>query len=176
MKSSILLHHNYDVNLKNNKIVMTNLKDTAVPLIIYNKNKFNTKEYYFSYELDSNDEISHFVDIKSYNYEVIGPNGFGRKFKGSTPPELEVILSNSVSKNEVDIILVNISESILNINFKNQYDGDKKDFNLEAALGEKINISLDKTRGWYDLKIKSNTNTWHFVGRIESRKAVKNIN
>lgn len=175
MELSTLLQYNYDVNLKNNKIVMTNLKDTAVPLIIYDKNKFNTKDYYSSYELNSNDEISHLVNVDSYSYEVTGPNGFGRKFKGSKNPQLEVTLFCNLYKNEVDVTLTNRSASTLNVSFKNQYDGNKKDFNLNAALGERINISLDNTKGWYDLKIKSNSNSWHFVGRIESGKSIINI-
>lgn len=174
MKPPTLLQYNYDVNLKNNKIVMTNLKATAVPLIIYDKNKFNTKDYYFSFELNSNDEVSHQVDVKSYSYEVIGPNGFGRKFKGSKNPELEVTLFCNLHKNEVDVILTNISANTLIVNFKNQYDGNKKDFNLNTTSREKISISLDKTKGWYDLKIKSNSNSWHFVGRIESGKPIIN--
>lgn len=176
MKPSTLLQYNYDVNLKSNKIVMTNLKDTAVPLIIYDKNKFNTKDYYSSYELNSNDEISHSVDIKSYSYEVIGPNGFGRKFKGTKNPELEVTLFCNLYKNEVNVTLTNISANTLNISFRNQYDGNKKDFNLDTTLGEKINISLEKTKGWYDIKIKSNNNSWHFVGRIESGKPIRDFN
>lgn len=176
MELSTLPQYNYDVNLKSNHIVMTNLKDTAVPLIIYDKNKFNTKDYYFSYRLNSNDEISHPVDIKSYSYEVTGPNGFVRKFKGSKSPELEVTLFCNLYKNEVDVTLTNISKNTINISVENQYDGNKKDFNLGTALGEKMNISLDKTKGWYDLKIKSNSNSWHFVGRLESGKPIININ
>lgn len=174
MKPSTLLQYNYDVNLKNNKIVMTNLKDTSVPLIIYDKNKFNTKDYYFSYELGSNDEISHSVNVESYNYEVIGPNGFVRKFKGTKNPELEVTLFCNLYKNEVDVTLVNISGNILNISLDNQYDENKKNIFLDASE-EKININLDKTKGWYDFKIKSKNNSWHFAGRIEAGKPVMSV-
>lgn len=175
MKPLTLLQYNYDVNLKQNKIVMTNLKDTSVPLIIYDKNKFNTKNYYSSYELNSNDEISHLVDIESYSYEVIGPNGFVRKFKGTKNPELEVTLFCNLYKNEVDITLTNISTNTLHISLDNQYDENKKNISLHVSE-EKININLDKTRGWYDIKIKSNNNSWHFAGRIESAKSITNLN
>ncbi|WP_139421838.1 phospholipase domain-containing protein [Chryseobacterium mulctrae] len=175
MKPLTLLQYNYDVNLKQNKIVMTNLKDTSVPLIIYDKNKFNTKNYYSSYELNSNDEISHLVDIESYSYEVIGPNGFVRKFKGTKNPELEVTLFCNLYKNEVDITLTNISTNTLHISLDNQYDENKKNISLHVSE-EKININLDKTRGWYDIKIKSNNNSWHFAGRIESAKPITNLN
>ncbi|WP_265429901.1 phospholipase domain-containing protein [Chryseobacterium sp. YIM B08800] len=171
MELSTLPQYNYDVNLKSNYIVMTNLKDITVPIIVYDKNKLNTREYYFSYRLNSNDEISHPVDIKSYNYEVTGPNRFVRKFKGSKSPDVEVTLFCNLYKNEVDITLTNISKNTVSISVENQYDGNKKDFNLAADLGEKINISLDKTKGWYDLKIKSNTNSWHFVGRLDFGKS-----
>lgn len=154
---------------------MTNLKDTSVPLIIYNKNKFNTKDYYSSYELNSNDEISHLVDVDSYSYEVTGPNGFVRKFKGTKNPELEVTLFCNLYKNEVDVTLVNISTNILNISLEDQYDENKKYISLHVSE-EKITINLDKTKGWYDIKIKSNNNSWHFAGRIESGRPVANLN
>lgn len=175
MKPPTLLQYNYDVNLKHNKIVMTNLKDTSVPLIIYNKNKFNTKDYYSSYELNSNDEISHLVDVDSYSYEVTGPNGFVRKFKGTKNPELEVTLFCNLYKNEVDVTLVNISTNTLNISLENQYDENKKNISLHVSE-EKITINLEKTKGWYDIKIKSNNNSWHFAGRIEPGRPVRNLN
>lgn len=173
--STTLLSCNYDVNLKSNKIVMTNLKDTTVPLIIYDKNKFNTKDYYFSYQLNSNDKISHLVDVESYSYEVIGPNGFVRKFKGNKNPELEVTLFCNLYKNEVDLTLVNISANTLNISLDNQYDENKKNISLDVSE-EKININLDKTKGWYDIKIKSKSNSWHFAGRIEAGKPITDTN
>lgn len=170
MKPSTLLPCNYDVNLQNNKIVMTNLKETPVSLIIYDKNKFNTKDYYFSYTLPSNEEISHTVDIEKYSYEIIGSSGFVRKFKGTKKPELNVNLSTNISKLEIDIKLTNISAKTLNISLENKYTDYISEFSL-TTQEEKININLDKSRGWYDFKIKSNTNSWHFAGRVEFEKS-----
>lgn len=170
MKPSTLLPCNYDVNLQNNKIVMTNLKETPVSLIIYDKNKFNTKDYYFSYTLPSNDEISHTVNIEKYSYEVIGSSGFVRKFKGTKKPELNVNLSTNILKHEIDIKLTNISAKTLNISLENKYTDYISEFSL-TTQEEKININLDKSKGWYDFKIKSNTNSWHFAGRVEFEKS-----
>lgn len=169
MKPSIPLPCNYDVNLKSNKIVMTNLKETPVSLIIYDKNKFNTKDYYFSFTIPSNDEILHTVDIEKYSYEIIGSNGFVRKFKGTKKTELEVTLSTNISTHEVDIKLINLSTNTLNISLENKYTDYISELSLNAHE-EKINLNLDKTKGWYDFKIKSNTNSWHFAGRVEFEK------
>ena len=169
IKPSNPLPYNYEVNLKNNKIVMTNLKDTAVPLIIYDKNKFDTADYYFSYALYSNNEISHEVNVDSYNFEVTGPNGFVRKFKGNKKEEVEVTLSNNISKNEVEIKLKKTSAHKTDIILENLYDRKKQEISLKSS-GEKIIFNLDKTKGWYDLKIKTENNSWHFAGRIESGK------
>ncbi|MCD0479439.1 DUF756 domain-containing protein [Chryseobacterium sp. LC2016-29] len=170
MKPSTLLPCNYDVNLQNNKIVMTNLKEAPVSLIIYDKNKFNTKDYYFSYTLPSNEEISHTVDIEKYSYEIIGASGFVRKFKGTKKPELNVNLSTNISKHEIDIKLTNISANTLNISLENKYTDHISELSL-TTQEEKININLDKSKGWYDFKIKSNTNSWHFAGRVEFEKS-----
>jgi len=169
MKPSNPLPYNYNVNLRNNMIVMTNRRDTAVPLIIYDKNKFNTKDYYFSYALYSNDEISHTVDLKAYNYEVIGPNGFVRKFKGNRNPEVEVVLLSNTSKNEIEIDLKSVTQKNVTVEFENLYDGKKKDIVIIGSQ-QTINLNLDKTKGWYDIKIKTDDNSWHFAGRIESGK------
>ncbi|MCD0456635.1 DUF756 domain-containing protein [Chryseobacterium sp. LC2016-27] len=170
MKPSTLLPCNYDVNLQNNKIVMTNLKETPVSLIIYDKNKFNTKDYYFSYTLPSNDEISHTVNIEKYSYEVIGSSGFVRKFKGTKKPELNVNLSTNILKHEIDIKLTNISANTLNISLENKYTDHISELSL-TTQEEKININLDRSRGWYDFKIRSNTNIWHFAGRVEFERS-----
>lgn len=161
--------HNYLVNLGNSEIIMTNLSETKVSLIIYDKNKFNTPDYYFSYALYANDEISHEVKIASYNYEVIGPNGFIRKFKGNKKPDLKVVLFNNVAKNEVELLLTKISTRKLDISLENLYEGKKRDISLNSST-EKIIFNLDKTKGWYDLRIKTENNSWHFAGRIESGK------
>ncbi|WP_228446566.1 phospholipase domain-containing protein [Chryseobacterium sp. 3008163] len=133
IKPSNPLPYDYEVNLKNHKIVMTNLKDAAVPLIIYDKNKFDTPDYYFSYALYAKEEISHEADIDSYNFEVTGPNGFVRKFKGNKKAEVEITLSNNISKNEVEIKLNKISANKTTIILENLYDGKKQEIPLESS-------------------------------------------
>lgn len=169
IKQSNPLPYDYEVNLKNNKIVMTNLTDTAVPLIIYDKNKLNTSDYYFSYALYPKKEISNEVNLEHYHYEVIGPNGFVRKFKSTENPELDVILLNKSTKNEVELNLKNKRDKKQTIRIENLYERLTRDIDIDSSL-EKIRINLDKTKGWYDLKIKSGNSSWHFSGRIESGK------
>jgi len=168
VKPSNPLPYDYEVNLKNHKIVMTNIKDAAVPLIIYDKNKFDTPDYYFSYALYAKEEISHEADVDSYNFEVTGPNGFVRKFIGNKKAEVEITLSNNISKNEVEIKLNKISAKKTSVILENFYNGEKQEIPLESS--EKLTFNLDKTKGWYDFKIRSENNSWHFAGRIESGK------
>ncbi|MFY1048388.1 phosphocholine-specific phospholipase C [Chryseobacterium sp. GP-SGM7] len=169
MKPSNPLPYDYNVNFENDEITMTNLRDTAVPLIIYDKNKFNTPDYYFSYALYSDKKLSHKIVSENYNYEIIGPNGFIRKFKGSKKPLIEVTLFNNVSKNEVEVRINRLVKENLTVGLENLYERKKRDITLDSSE-EKIIFNLDKTKGWYDIKIKNEDNSWHFAGRLESGK------
>ena len=80
-----------------------------------------------------------------------------------------IIIINNISKNEVEIKLNKISAKKTSVIVENLYDGKKQEISLESS-GEKIIFNLDKTKGWYDLKIKTENNSWHFAGRIESGK------
>lgn len=170
MKPSNPLPYDYNVNFENDEITMTNLRDTAVPLIIYDKNKFNTPDYYFSYALYSNEKLSHQIASANYNYEIIGPNGFVRKFKGNKKPDIEITLFNNVSKNEVELKINRLGKENLTVSLENLYERKKREIALDSSE-EKIIFNLDKTKGWYDIKIKNDNNSWHFAGRIESGKS-----
>jgi phospholipase C len=159
---------NYNVNFGRDEISMINLKTNTVSLIIYDKNKFNTKDYYFSYKLSSEEHIKHQINSENYSYEVTGPNGFVRKFKGTKSPKIEVTLSNKISENAVEIKFNLISEEKVTANFENVYLGESKDIIVSSQ--ETLTFNLDRTRGWYDLKIKTEHNSWHFAGRIELGK------
>ncbi|MFL9834831.1 phospholipase domain-containing protein [Chryseobacterium terrae] len=160
---------NYNVNFGRNEISMINLKENTVSLIIYDKNKFNTKDYYFSYKLSSDEQINHQINSENYNYEVNGPNGFVRKFKGSKPPKIKVTLSNNISQNEIELKIDAISGQTVTVNLENVYLSDGKDIIINNQ--EIFTFNLDRTRGWYDLKIKTEYNSWHFAGRIELAKS-----
>ena len=169
IKPSNNLPYDFLVNFENNEIVMTNLKETAVPLTIYDKTKWDTQGYYFSYALYGNQKISHMAGSDLYDYEVLGPNGFVRKFWGHKKPNVEVVLINDISKNAVEINIRNLDNNQHYLTISNGYDRKTTQTNVSAG-GEKILIDLNKTKGWYDLKIESDNNHWFFAGRIESGK------
>jgi phospholipase C len=81
------------VNLEGGKIKMTNLKENGVPLHLYDRTQMNGNNYYFSYALYSGKELSHPVTLsENYDYEVFGPNGFFRKFKGKALQQRRLFL------------------------------------------------------------------------------------
>ncbi|WP_160140153.1 phosphocholine-specific phospholipase C [Chryseobacterium sp. c4a] len=168
MKPSHALPYNFHVNLEGGKIKMINLKENGVPLHLYDRTQFNGKEYYFSYALYSQQELSHpTTQSGNYDYEVFGPNGFFRKFKGNNTSTSEVILTNNILKNQVELIIKNGKKG--NITLENLYDKSKKTLSIQKPE-EKIVIDLAPYKGWYDLKITSDDHIWHFAGRIETGK------
>lgn len=170
-RPSNALPYHYHVNLQGGKIVMNNLKDRAVPLIVYDRTRFEAEDFYFSYALYSNQELSHPVDSDIYDHEVFGPNGFYRHFKGENPPLIDISLMGNPSKNTVEIFVrKSVKESTSRkMSIENLYENKKNEF-LLTIVDEKFIIDLHKTKGWYDLIIKSENNIWHFAGRLETGK------
>lgn len=168
MKPSNPLPYNFHVNLEGGKIKMSNLKENGVPLHVYDRTRLHDNHYYFSYALYAGKELSHPVAASGiYDYEIFGPNGFFRKFKGSSTPESEVILINNPSKSQVELIIKNGKKGSLIL--ENLYTKNKKAISI-LKQEEKIVIDLAPFKGWYDLKITSEDHSWHFAGRIETGK------
>lgn len=168
IKPSNPLPYNFHVNLEGGKIKMSNLKENGVPLHIYDRTRLHDNHYYFSYALYAGKELSHPVAASGiYDYEIFGPNGFFRKFKGSSTPESEVILINNPSKSQVELIIKNGKKRSLIL--ENLYTKNKKAISI-LKQEEKIVIDLAPFKGWYDLKITSEDHSWHFAGRIETGK------
>ncbi|MGG7468488.1 phosphocholine-specific phospholipase C [Chryseobacterium arthrosphaerae] len=169
MKPSHALPYNFHVNLEGKAIKMTNLKDTGVPLLVYDRVQFDTDNYHFSYALYSKQELSHAVHSGGYDYEVFGPNGFFRKFKGNSDPDLEIILVNTISKNQVELIIRNNKKKNISVVLEDLYGRTKKTIALQKPE-EKIAFDLDNNKGWYDFNITAGDHQWHFAGRIETGK------
>ncbi|MEJ5104806.1 phosphocholine-specific phospholipase C [Chryseobacterium sp. MYb328] len=166
LKPSNPLPYNFHVNLEDGKITMANLKENGVPLHLYDRTQFNSSHYYFSYALYSGQELSHStVQSGGYDYEVFGPNGFFRKFKGNGVSESEVILINNPSKGQIELIIKNGNKR--NIILENLYEKNKKTVSIRKQE-EKIVIDLNRFKGWYDLKVTLNEHIWHFAGRLET--------
>ncbi len=168
IKPSNALAYNYLVNLESGKISMKNLREKAVPLIIYDRTRFDEDNFHFSYALYSRQELFHSVNSGDYHYEVFGPNGFYRNFKGNTISELKISLINNSSKNAVELWIEKPGGNNISVTIEDFYEKTKK--NIAIHQFEKLKISLDKTKGWYDLKINSDHCIWHFAGRLETGK------
>jgi phospholipase C len=169
LKPSNPLPYHFHVNLEGGKIRMSNLKDNGVPLLLYDRTQFNSTDYHFSYALYAKQELSHPVRAAIYDYEVFGPNGFFRKFKGHSNPEIEVMLINHTPKNQVELIFRNNQKRNISIHLEDLYEKNKKTISLHQPE-EKILIDLSKNKGWYDLKVTMEDYSWHFAGRTETGK------
>ncbi|WP_238555555.1 phospholipase domain-containing protein [Chryseobacterium sp. P1-3] len=168
LKPSNPLPYNFQVNLEREGIKMTNLKEKGVPLLVYDRTQFNSNDYYFSYALYSKQELSHSVHSGAYDYEVYGPNGFFRKFKGDSSPELEVTLVNHISKSQVELIIKN-NKKKNSLVLEDLYGKTKRVISLQKQE-ERIVFDLNQYKGWYDIKVNLNDHQWHFAGRIETGK------
>ena len=169
LKPSNPLPYDYQVNFGAEKISMINLKERAVPLLVYDRTQFNNDRFHFSYALYSKQELYHAVNSGKHDYEVFGPNGFYRHFKGETDPQLEISLINNPLKNQVELIFRKKSNGNISIALENSYEKIQKKITFNTSE-EKIKIDLNKMKGWYDLKLISGKNIWHFAGRIETGK------
>ncbi|MCQ9642078.1 phospholipase C, phosphocholine-specific [Chryseobacterium sp. WG14] len=169
-KPSNALPYQFHVNLEGGKIRMSNLKDNGVPLLLYDRTQFNSTDYHFSYALYAKQELSHPVRAAIYDYEIFGPNGFFRKFKGNSSPEIEVMLINHTPKNQVELIFRNNQKRNIPILLEDLYEKNKKTLTLDQPE-EKILIDLSKNKGWYDIKVIWEDHIWHFAGRAETGKA-----
>lgn len=168
MKPSHPLPYNFHVNLEAGKIRMTNAKENGVPLHLYDRTQLNNHHYYFSYALYSGQELSHPArQSGSYDYEIFGPNGFFRKFKGNNIPESEISLINNTSKSQVELVVKNGQKE--SITLENMYEKTKKAISIHKPE-EKIVIDLIPFKGWYDLKVTLGEHIWHFAGRLETGK------
>ncbi|WP_426476246.1 phosphocholine-specific phospholipase C [Chryseobacterium sp. CBSDS_008] len=169
LKPSNPLPYHFHVNLEGNHIKMSNLKENGVPLLIYDRTQFDSNDYHFSYALYSGQELSHAVHSGAYDYEIFGPNGFFRKFKGDNIAETEVILTNITSKNQIELTIRTIKKKNISLSLEDLYTKNQKTISVQKPE-EKIIIDLDKYKGWYDLKLTLNDHLWHFAGRVETGK------
>lgn len=171
MKPSHALPYNFHVNLEGKAIKMTNLKENGVPLLVYDRTRFDKDNYHFSYALYSKQELSHALHSGAYDYdyEIFGPNGFFRKFKGNPDPDLEIILVNTISKNQVELIIRNNKKKNISVVLEDLYGKTKKTIALQKPE-EKIAFDLNNNKGWYDFNITARDHQWHFAGRIETGK------
>ncbi|GAA5102874.1 phospholipase C, phosphocholine-specific [Chryseobacterium ginsengisoli] len=169
IKPSNALPYNYLVNVEDGKIKMTNLKERAVPLLIYDRTNFNNDNFRFSYALYSKQELFHPIKSGKYDHEVFGPNGFYRNFKGENISQLKISLINDSSEDQLKLIIVNDSVNKLSLTIEDLYENTQKKISIQKNETKSL-INLSKTKGWYDLRVSSGNNIWYFTGRVETGK------
>lgn len=168
MKPSNALPYDYWVNFEGRKIVMENHCNTGVPLILYDRKEFANEKFHYSYALFQKQKLSHVINSENYDYEVFGPNGFYRNFKGKNSPKVEIKFMND--KNGAAFLIVKRQDKdTIRLVLEDLYGKIKKEIKLMQPE-EKIEINLQKTKGWYDFKLTLAQNLWHFAGRIENGK------
>lgn len=168
MKPSNALPYDYWVNLEGRKIVMENHCNTGVPLLLYDRKEFENEKFHYSYALFQKQKLSHVINSENYDYEVFGPNGFYRNFKGKNSPKVEIKFMND--KNGAAFLIVKRQDKdTIRLVLEDLYGKIKKEIKLMQPE-EKIEINLQKTKGWYDFKLTLAQNLWHFAGRIENGK------
>ncbi|QES87745.1 phosphocholine-specific phospholipase C [Rhizosphaericola mali] len=113
----------------------------------------------------------------SYHFNLYGPNGFYRACKGNGKPNLQFELNYKIDKNSYGkavLIANNTSETKQEFVITDPAYGQAPiTKTVEPNNSISVTLNLDKSFGWYDLKLESDTNKdfhWHFAGRIDSLK------
>lgn len=164
------LPYHFDVNLVNNEIKMQNFTTKGVPLQIYDRNAFNTENFFFSYALYTEQSLYHRLEKAPFEVEVLGPNGFYRKFLNKGNVNLQVAFSHQ-KNGEIKIIIENNSEEIGLLTLKNLYEKSLKNIKMKGMTEKELILDLSKRKGWYDFILESqHGDIWHFAGRIDSGK------
>ncbi len=165
VKPSNALDYYYDVNLKEDGILLENWLSKAAPLLVYDRTKLQGSDaFLFPYTLFSHDKLIHGFDVtQAYDWEIFGPNGYYRNFFGKTKPLVEIRLSQLENG---DVKLQLESNNPVELSVENFYT--QKVQQLKRRKSSFLVVKSSENGGWYDLKIKSASNTWVFSGRVET--------
>ncbi|MDC7675550.1 phosphocholine-specific phospholipase C [Asticcacaulis machinosus] len=110
---------------------------------------------------------------KSYDFWILGPNGFNRTLKGQmSVSEPEVIFKGDPKTGQVSLSLRNRHTAPLTLRLDGSaYGGAAADITLKP--GQTVKRSFDATQSghWYDLSITAQGFERRFAGRLETGKA-----
>jgi len=129
-----------------------------------------------SYAVAAGDEIEDNWNIEDqYHFQVYGPNGFFREFRGTPNEQVEIRAEyerdakNKLSGNLV-ITIVNSVGTPVSIQVKDEaYQ--QPSLTKRIASTETISVNLSKSFGWYDLSVRiPDTNNFEvrLAGRVET--------
>lgn len=162
------LDYRFEVNLEAHEIVMTNKGTTGVPLNLYNRmNLSEDKDFLFPYTLYGQKTLKQEIDLhRGYDWEIFGPNGFYRNFKGNIKPAMEILLK-ALDNGDVELHFRDLSSSQEQEMVVQDYYSDKAE-TLESHKIRKHRIKSSEFGGWYDIEVRQGSNTWIFAGRVET--------
>jgi phospholipase C len=111
-----------------------------------------------------------------YEVEVLAPNGFYRRFLGSTqsaPPQvvLKLQLRNGNPTGALELHIHNtVSASQTYTITDNSYGASPMQKTVAAGATQIVTVPLEKSHHWYDLTVQANNSKalTHFAGRIET--------
>ncbi len=152
------------------------------PFIIYSynyrKQDFSEKNYALSAG-DSLKDVWLTADFDNgyYHLQVLGPNGFFRKFKGNkNDPRITISLQYLANGNaELRLYNTGSQKQIVTI-ADNSYNTGIITKQLDAKVNTTVVIDLSKNFGWYDFSVsvkESNVFEKHYAGHIETGKDSK---
>ncbi len=112
-------------------------------------------------------------DEGNYNLEVFGPNGFFRKYSGSSlHQDLSVEVSYDSRKGGIVLELANKGNKPLTVSIQSNAYAYENISGREIAPGKKFRDrrNLSGSGNWYDFSVESGGNSFRFAGRVETGK------
>lgn len=114
----------------------------------------------------------------NYHFQVYGPNGFFREFRGNTGDPVVVTCEYERNKKQltgnVRLTLTNKTAKALSVEIAdNAYKLPAQSKQIAASAGATVVLDLSKSFGWYDVAIRIPGNDLfesRFAGRVETGK------
>jgi phospholipase C len=108
----------------------------------------------------------------AYNFSIYGPNGFLRRYKGSTNgTNIEAFLQRDGASTQVNLDLVNNGNSDVTLTVLNGYNGASKTVMLKGGHRQQFDFDADVSLRWYDLIVSdgiANGFRREFAGYLEN--------
>lgn len=112
-------------------------------------------------------------DDKKYHFQLHGPNGFYREFKGDTSDPGVQVSCNYEADGNINLVINNKGDKQYAINVENRYTKKSISIKIAANSSEPLNIDTAKNHGWYDVHLSIdgiNEFSQHYAGRVETGK------
>jgi phospholipase C len=128
-----------------------------------------------SYTVEAGRGLSDTWDVGSgFDLSVFGPNGFFRGFKGGHQANLDVKASYHERHSEIRLRIRNRGPERAKVAVRNGYTSRLTKLSLRPGEAETEEVSLARTRGWYDLVITVQGDLhfeYRYAGHVENGEA-----